>query len=155
MPCRLSALRSALVGAMLGLALFASPANATPGETRPGETSETSLRAGIDNFAAYLKSETNAAMAMAARLARDHQDSLAAAKSYLERHLSAWRDLLSDRKAGAGTLGTEPESIWEAWRRAAIASWAAIEHQARDALDWIAIWMRNQSLSDQNPETPV
>jgi hypothetical protein len=92
---------------------------------------------------------------LSARLARDNQVSLAAAKSYFDGQLSAWRDLLSDRKARTGTLGKDASATWEAWRQTALASWAAIERQARDALDWIAAWMRNQAVTDQNPETPV
>lgn len=151
MPCRLSAVRSALIAAVLGSALVA----VTPAAAEPPEPNQTSVQATIDGFVAYLKSETNQAMTAAARLARDNKESLAAAKSYLDRQLSAWRDLLSDRKARAGTLGKDAAASWEAWRQAAVASWATIERQARDALDWIATWLRNQSVTDQNPETPI
>jgi hypothetical protein len=138
------------IAALMGLACVAGP---TPAAAKPSEPN--AAQATIDSFVAYLKSETNEAMSMAARMARDNKDSLAAAKSYLDRQLSAWRDLLSDLKATAGTLGEDAATTWEAWRQAATASWAAIERQALDALDWIETWMRNQSLSDRNPETPV
>ena len=148
MPCR--QFISFAIAAMLGLACVAGPTLAAAKPSEPNAAEAT-----IDSFVAYLKSETNEAMSMAARMARDNKDSLAAAKSYLERQLSAWRDLLSDRKATAGTLGKDAATSWEAWRQAATASWAAIERYALDALDWIETWMRNQSLSNQNPETPI
>ena len=152
MPCRLSILRSALIAALVGLPLLAgTPAAAK----KPLEANENSVQGAIDRFVAYLKSETNEATSAVARLARDNKDNLAAAKSYLDSQLSAWRDLLSDQKARAGTLGKDASATWEAWRQAAVASWATIERQARDALDWIATWMRNSLSSDQNPETPV
>jgi hypothetical protein len=149
-PCRLSIFRSALIAAMLGLPLLAS----APAAARPIEPDKNSVQAAIDSFVAYLKSETNDAATMAARLARDHQDSLAAAKSYFDNQLSAWRDLLSDQKARAETLGDDASATWDAWREAAAASWAIVERQAVDALDWIQSWMR-YSLRDQSPETPV
>jgi hypothetical protein len=150
-PCRQSALRFALIAAMVGLPFLGG----TPAAAKPIVPNENSVQATIDGFLAYLKSETNEAIATAARIARDNKDSLAVAKSYLDSQLSAWRDLLSDQKARAGTLGKDASATWEAWRQAAVASWASIERQARDALDWIATWMRNQSLTDRNPETPV
>ena len=150
MPYRLPALRSALIAAMVGLPLLAAP----PVAAKPIEPTENSVQATVDSFMAYLKSETNEALTIAARLARDNKESLAAAKSYLDRQLSGWRELLSERKARSGTLGRDASATWQAWRQAAVASWATIERQARDALDWIATWMRQQSLTE-NPETPV
>jgi len=151
MPCRLPALRSALMAAMVGLPFLAG----TPAAAKPIEPNENSVQVTIDSFVAYLKSETNEAIAAAARMARDNKDNLAAAKSYLDSQLSAWRDLLSDQKARAGTLGKDASATWEAWREAVVSSWAIIERQALDALDWVTTWMRNQSSSDRNPETPV
>ena len=104
---------------MVGLPLFVG----TPALAKPTEPNMTSGQAAIDDFVAYLKSETNEAMTMAARLARDHEDDLAAAKSYLDRQFSAWRDLLSDQKARAGTLVDGASATWSAWREAAAASW--------------------------------
>jgi predicted HTH domain antitoxin len=155
-PCRLPALRSALIAAMVGLPILA----ATPVAAKPTEPNENSVQATVDSFVAYLKSETNQALKMAARMARDNKDSLAAAKSYLDRQISAWRDLLSDRKARPGTLdnhafGKDASATWQAWRQAAVSSWATIERSAHDVVDWIATWMRHLSLSHQNPETPV
>jgi predicted HTH domain antitoxin len=149
-------LRSALIAAMVGLPILA----ATPGAAKPIEPNENSVQATVDSFVAYLKSETNEALKIAARLARDNKESLAAAKSYLDRQIFAWRDLLSDRKARPGTLdnhafGKDASATWQAWRQAAVSSWATIERSAHDVVDWIATWMRHLSLSHQNPETPV
>jgi hypothetical protein len=149
-PCRLSIIGSALIAAMVGLPLLVG----TPALAKPIEPNVTSVQAAIDDIVAYLKSETNEAMTMAARLARDHEDDLAAAKSYLDSQFSAWRDLLSDQKARAETLGHDASATWDAWREAAAASWAIIERQAVDALDWIQSWMRH-SFRDQSPDTPV
>ena len=52
------------------------------------------------------------------------------------------------------TIGDDASATWNAWRDAAAASWAIVERQAVDALDWIQSWMRH-SLRDQSPETPV
>jgi hypothetical protein len=147
-PCR--QFISFAVAAMLGLACIAGPARAASEPVEPNAAQAT-----LDNFLAYLKSETNEAMSMAARLARDNQESLAAAKSYLDRQLSALRDLLSDRKATAETLGKDAVTTWEAWRQEAAASWATIERQVVEVLDWIQSWMRSQSSSEENAETPV
>jgi hypothetical protein len=143
-------LRSALIAAMVGLPLLA----AAPVAAKPIEPTENSGQTTVDSFVAYLKSETNEALTIAARMARDNKESLAAAKSYLDRQLSGWRELLSERKARSGTLGQDASATWQAWRQAAVASWATIERQARDVVDWIATWMRQQSLTE-NPETPV
>ena len=88
---------------MVGLPLLA----ATPVTAKPIEANENSVQVTVDSFVAYLKSETNQALTIAARMARDNKDSLAAAKSYLDSQISAWRDLLSDRKARPGTLGKD------------------------------------------------
>jgi len=144
-------LRSALIAAMVGLPLLA----ATPVSAKPIEPNENSVQTTVDTFVAYLKAETNEALTIAARRARDNKESLAAAKSYLDSQISAWRDLLSDRKARPGTLGQDASATWQAWRQAAVSSWATIEHSAHDAVDWIATWMRQLSSTDRNPETPV
>lgn len=151
MPCRLPALRSALISATVGLSILA----ATPVVAKPIEPNENSVQATVDSFVAYLKAETNEALKIAARLARDNKESLAAAKSYLDRQLSALQDLLSDRKATAGTLGKDAATTWETWLQDAAASWATFERQAAEVLDWITSWMRGQSSSDENSETPV
>jgi hypothetical protein len=149
-PCRLSIIGSALIAVMVALPLLVG----TPALAKPIDPNVSSVQAAIDDFVAYLKSETNEAMTTAVRLARDHEDDLATAKSYLDRQFSAWRDLLSDQKARAGTFVDDASATWNAWREAAAASWAIVERQAVDALDWIQSWMRH-SLRDQSPETPV
>lgn len=151
MRCHLPALRSALIAAMVGLPLLA----ATPVTAKPIEANENSVQATVASFLAYLKSETNEALTIATRMAPDNKESLAAAKSYLDSQISAWRDLLSDRKARPGTLGKDASATWQAWRQAAVSSWATIERSAHDVVDWIATWMRHLSLSHQNPKTPV
>jgi hypothetical protein len=65
------------------------------------------------------------------------------------------QDLLSDRKATAGTLGKDAATTWETWLQDAAALWATFERQAAEILDWITSWMRSQSSSDENSETPV
>jgi outer membrane murein-binding lipoprotein Lpp len=151
-PRRLPALRLSLIAAMLGAQLVAGGALAAAQTIEPQENS---LNSAVDNFISYLKSETNETMTAAARIARENRDSLARAKSRIGAQIDAWRGSLSGQKARLTTLGTEASAMWEAWRETAGTSWAKVEHSARDALDWIAGWMRNQSLSDQRPETPV
>jgi predicted HTH domain antitoxin len=150
-PCRLPALRTALIAVTVGLTILA----ATPVVAKPIEPNENSVQATVDSFVAYLKAETNEALKIAARLARDNKESLAAAKSYLDRQLSALQDLLSDRKATTGTLGKDAATTWETWLQDAAASWATFERQAAEILDWITSWMRSQSSPDENSETPV
>jgi hypothetical protein len=149
-PCR-QFISVALIAAALGLggAVGAAPAIADPVEPQ-----EDSVQAVADGFVSYLKSETNEALSAAARLARDHKDSLAAARSYLESQYDAWRASLSDQKARAGTLGQDAAEIWESWRARAVSSWAMIERQAHDAFDQIEAWICNQSPSEP-PGTPV
>jgi hypothetical protein len=151
-PRRLPSLCLSLIAAMLGTQLFAGGALAA---AQPVEPQENSLNSAVDDFVAYLKSETNEAVTAAARIARENKDSLAQAKSRIGAQIDALRGSLSGQKARLTTLGTEASAMWEACRETAGTSWAKIEHSARDALDWIAGWMRNQSLSDQRPETPV
>ena len=150
MPFRLPSFRYALIAALLGIVAGTAPASAEPVEPQAH-----SAQATLDNFVAYLKTETNEAVNAAARLARDHKDSLEAARSYLDRHFAGWRAALSGQKAKVPTLDKDASASWQAWREAAISSWATIERSAHDVVDWIATWMRHQSLSDQNPQTPV
>jgi hypothetical protein len=146
MRCR-QVISVAVIAAALGLA-------ATQAVADPIEPQEDSMQAVVDGFVSYLKSETNEALTGAARLAREHHDSLTAARSYLESQFDAWRASLSSQKARVGTLGKDATAIWEAWRATAVSSWATIERQAQNALDWIQTWTRNQSLSEP-PRTKV
>jgi hypothetical protein len=151
-PRRLPSLRIFLIAAVLGTQLFAGGALAA---AQPVEPQENSLNSAVDNFVSYLKSETNEAVTAAARIARENKDSLAQAKSRIGAQIDALRGSLSGQKARLTTLGTEASAMWKACRETVVSSWAKVEHSAHDALDWIAGWMRNQSLSDQRPETPV
>jgi hypothetical protein len=140
----------ALLAAALGLP-------ATQAVADPIERQEDSVQGAIDGFISYLKSETNEALTAAARLARENHDSLTAARSYLESlesQFDRWRGSLSDQKAGVGTLSKDATEMWEAWRATAASSWATIQRQAENALNWIETWMHNRSLSEP-PGTPV
>ncbi|MGA7457910.1 MAG: hypothetical protein WBW51_11435 [Methyloceanibacter sp.] len=154
---RLLSLRSTLFAAMLGLPLFAGGALAAtpPAATVPVEPQARSLQSAIDDFVSYLKSETNEAARTAARLARDNKDTLDAAKSRMNSHIADWRAALSGQKDRLKTLHKDASAMWEDLSETAVSSWARVERQAHEALDWIAKWMRNQSLSDQRSETPV
>jgi hypothetical protein len=146
--CRLP--MSALIAAMLATPIVAGGG---PVAAKPLEQQENSLRSAVDSFVSYLKSESNEAAIVAARIARQNKDILAAAKSGIDAQIDAGRALLSGRKARLTTLGKDASAMWEAWRGEAVSSWAKIERLAHGARDWIATWMRNPSLSDQRPET--
>jgi hypothetical protein len=146
MPPRRLSLHCALIAAM---PLFAGGALAA---AKPLEPQENSLHSAVDSFVSYLKSETNEAVAAAARIARENKDTVAEVKSRIGAQIAAFSAALSGQKARLTTLGKDASAMWEAWREAAISSWAKAQAQAHDALDWITAWMRNQSLSDR--ETP-
>jgi len=150
--CRLPFFRYALIAGIVGMPLLAG---AMPAAAKPLDPQENSLPPAVNSFAAYLKAETNEAMTAAARFARENKDVLAAAKSRFGAQIAAGRALLSGQKARLPILGKDASAMWEAWTVEVVSSWAKIERGAHDALDWIATWMRNQSLSDQHPETPV
>jgi hypothetical protein len=149
---RLSSARSTLFAAMPGLPLFVGEAAAA---TQSVEPQAYSLQSVIDGFVAYLQSETNEAARSAARIAREHKDTLDTAKSQIDAHIADWRTALSGEKERLKTLRKDASAMWEDLSETAVSSWAEAERQAHVALDWIAKWMRNQSLSDQRPETPV
>jgi len=117
-PCRLPFFRTGLIAAILGLAVLGT----RPAGAQPLEAQETSVKARIDSFVSYLKSETNEALTAAARLAHENKDSLASAKVYLESQYDAWRAALSDQKAGDTTLGKDAAAFWEAWKATAASS---------------------------------
>ncbi len=152
LPRRLPSARSTLLAAMLGLPLFAGEAVAA---TQFVEPQTNSLQSALDDFVAYLQSETNDAARTAARIAREHKDTLDAAKSQMDAQIADWRAALSGQKERLTTLHKDASAMWEDLSETAVSSWAEAERQAHVALDWIAKWMRNQSLSDQRPETPV
>ena len=149
---RLPLLCSALIAALLGLPLFAGSAVAA---TQAVEPQANSIQTAIDDFVSFLKSETNEAARTAARIARENQDSIDAAKSRLNSQIGGWREALSGQKERLKTLRKDASTMWEELSETAVSSWADVERHAHEALDWIAKWMRNQSLSDQRPEIPV
>jgi predicted trehalose synthase len=134
---RLQSLRPALTAGLLGVAMLAPAPRAF---AEPIDRQENSLQSTVDGFVAYLKSETNEAVTAAVRAARDNKETIEAAKARIDATIANLR---------------ETPAMSEAWREAAVSSWAKIQLSAHDALDWIEAWMRNQSLSDQSPEIPV
>jgi ElaB/YqjD/DUF883 family membrane-anchored ribosome-binding protein len=148
---RMSPLCCALIAAMLALPLLPVRALAVG----PLESQANSFQSAIDNFISHLKSETNEAARTAARIARDNQDVLDAARSRMDSHLSDFRAALSGRKEDLKTLHEDASAMWKAWKKTAVSSWDSVERHANEVLDWIAKWRRNQSLSVQRPEIPV
>jgi chromosome segregation ATPase len=146
-----SLLRSTLLVAGLMLPLSASPgfAAAEPRE-QVGD-----FKSALDDFIAYLKSESNDAGRMAARIARENKDSIDAAKSRIDAHISDLRSALSGQKDRLKTLHKDASTAWKELSETAVASWVSVERQAHEALDWIGRWMRNQSRPEQRPEIPV
>ena len=149
---RLPSSRAALIAAMLALPMFAGGALAA---TQPVEPPADSLQSTVDDFVAYLKSETSEAARTAARIARENKHTIDAAKSQLGSLTADWGAALSRQKERLKTLHKDASAMWEDWNETAVSSWAEAGRQAHMALDWIGKWMRNQSLSDQRPEIPV
>jgi hypothetical protein len=150
-PRHLQCLRLTLVAGTVGALALASAPQAV---AKPIEPQENSFQTAVDSFASYLKAETNEAVVAAARAVRENKGTLAAAKARIDATISALRETLSGQKAILETLGPDAAAMGEAWRQAAVGSWARMQHSAAVALDWIAAWMRNHSLSDEH-ETPV
>jgi HAMP domain-containing protein len=148
-PRGLFAVRMALIAAAM-LAVGSAPVAA-----KPVERQESSLEAAVDNFIAYLKSETQHATTAAAKYARDNQDVIDQAKSSLARQLDKWGAALSGQKDRLTTLSEDASAMWEALAETAGSAWAKIEGHALDALDWALDWMRSRSQSDQRHEIPV
>jgi hypothetical protein len=136
------------VAVVLGLSAVATPAVAA----EPAEPQQTSITTAVDSFVAYLKSETNEAARQAARLAREKAPGL---KASIGERLAEWRRALSRQKAAVSTLDPDATAMWEAWKEAAVSSWAKIERTARDAFDWFASLMRSRLQSDPQAEIPV
>ncbi len=137
---------------MLGVLLLA-PATAV--SAKPLEAQEISFQSAVDGFVSYLEEQTNEAMTAAARAAREHKGTIDAAKARMGATIAELRAVLSGQKAPLKTLGKDAGATYEAWRQTAVSSWAKMQRSAADTLDWIAAWMRNQSLSDKGPEIPV
>ena len=151
-PHRLSLPRYALMAAMLGLPLFAWGA---PAAAQSLERQANSVHPLVDNFIAYLRSETHEAARAAAKFARENQDLIDQAKSNLTSQIDALGAALSVQQEHLSTLGEEASAMWEALSETAVSSWAKIEQHAISALDWVLGFIRSQSQSDQSSQIPV
>jgi antirestriction protein ArdC len=149
---RLQSSRLALLAGLVGVFLFAPVPRIL---AEPVDPQANSLQSTVDNFVAYLKTETNAAMTETARLAREHKDSIDAAKARVDSALAELRAALSGHKESLDALGKDAAALSEAWREAAASSWAKFGRSARDALAEIETWLRSQSLPDENSEIHV
>ncbi len=136
-------------GAVLGALALSRPALA---QAEPVELQENSLQSAVDDFVAYLKSETYDAASEAARLARDNKDVVDAAKATLHSHLAELGAVLSDQTT-AETLASDAAKRLGAWSKSAGVSWA--ERSAQDMLDRFSAWLRNQTLLNESSEFPV
>jgi hypothetical protein len=147
--CRLS-FRLALIA--LGLVLFAG---IPPAWAQSLEPQETSVHPLVDNFIAYLKSETQNSLREAARFARENQDLIDDAKTRVAAQIDALRAALSGQKEHLETFGEDASGIWQNLRDSAVASLSVVEQHALSALDWVMGFMRGESQSSQRPEIPV
>jgi ElaB/YqjD/DUF883 family membrane-anchored ribosome-binding protein len=148
-------LQSSRLALLVGLfsAFLLGPAPRVSAE--PIDPQANSLQSAVDSFVAYLKTETNAAMTEAARLAREHKDDIHAAKARVDAALAELRATLSGHKESLDALSKDAAALSQAWREAAVSSWAKIERSARDALAEIDAWTRNQSLPDDDSDIHV
>jgi chromosome condensin MukBEF ATPase and DNA-binding subunit MukB len=140
-----------MAGMLGALALAGAP----QAFAKPFEPQENSFQSTVDGFVSYLKSETSEVAAAAARAARENRGTLAQAKASIGAQFSALREALSGQKARLATLGKDAATMGEEWKQVTISSWATMQRSAADALDGIATWMRNQSLSNKHPEIRV
>jgi hypothetical protein len=140
------------IGALSGALAFANPALA---QGEPVEPQADSLPSAIDDFVAYLKSETYDAASEAAKMAREHKDEIDAAKATLRSRLAELGALLSDRKGRAETLAGDAMERLEAWSKSAGVSWAEAERLAQTMLDNFTAWLRSRTPSDEAREIPV
>ena len=140
------------IGALFGALGFANPAVA---QADPIEPQANSLQSAIDDFVAYLRSETYDAASEAAKIARDHKDEIDAAKATLHSRLAELGATLSDQKARAETLASDAMARLGAWSKSAGVSWAEAERLADDMLDSFTTWLRSQTPSDATQEIPV
>ena len=147
-------LQSSRLALLVGLfsAFLLAPAPRVSAE--PIDPQANSLQSAVDRFVAYLKTETNAAMTEAARLAREHKDDIDAAKARVDAAL-AELIALSGHKESLDALSKDAAALSQAWREAAVSSWAKVERSARDALAEIDAWTRNQSLPNDDSDIHV
>jgi hypothetical protein len=140
------------IGTLSGVLAFANPAIA---QGDPVEPQANSLQSAIDDFVAYLKSETYDAASEAAKIAREHKDEIDAAKTTLRSRLAELGATLSDQKGRAETLASDALARLEAWSKSGGVSWAEAERLAQDMLDTFTTWLRNQTPSGETEEIPV
>jgi uncharacterized protein involved in exopolysaccharide biosynthesis len=152
--CRLQSARLALLAGLLG-ALLLAPAPRARALAEPIDSQENSLESAVDSFIAYLRTETNEAIIAAARAAREHKDSIEAAKARLGAALDELSQALGGPKGTLERFGKNAAAMSEAWREAAASSWAKIESSARDVLAELETWLRRHSPPEENPEIPV
>jgi hypothetical protein len=146
-------LRHILIAAALALPLFSGAAQAQEPPNEASVPPRTSLQSAVDDFLAFLKSETNDVMTDAARFAREHKSTLDAIKDRVEAEIAEWRAALSGRKARLPTVDKDAAAMWDDWKETAVSTWHKLARQAQEALDALDAWMRNQSLSES--EIPV
>lgn len=139
-------------GAVLGALAFGTLAFA---QAKPVKSQENSLQNAIDDFVAYLKSETYDAASDAARMARDHKDGIDAAEATLRSHLAKFGAALSGQKERAETLANEAIARFDAWSKSAGVSWPEARRQAEELLDSFSAWLRSHTPSDVTSEIPV
>ena len=146
--CRLS-LRSALMATALLLS-----AGATPAWSQSVERQEISVYPLVDNFIAYLKSETQDAVREAARLARENQHLIDEAKARAAAQIDALQAALSRQKQHLEPFGEDATAMWDKFRKTAVSSLSIVEQHAVRALDWVMGFMRSERQSER-PEIPV
>ena len=140
------------IGAVFGALSFANPALA---QADPVEPQANSVQGAIEDFVAYLKSETYDAASEAAKIARDHKDEIDAGKTDLRSRLAEFGATLSDQKARAETLASDAMARLGTWSKSAGVSWAEAQRLANDMLDSFTAWLRSQTPSDETKEIPV
>jgi len=123
---------------MIVASAFGSPAANLPGTTLK-----------------QIEETTNEAIIAAARAAREHKDSIEAAKARVGAALDELSQALGGQKGTLERFGKNAAAMSEAWREAAASSWAKIESSARDVLAELETWLRRHSPPEENPEIPV
>jgi uncharacterized protein YukE len=146
--CRLQSARLALLAGLLGAPLLVPAPRAL---AEPIESQENSLQSQVDSFVAYLRTETSAAIIAAARAAREHKDSIEAAKARVGAALDKLSQAWGGQKGDLEKFSKNATAMSEAWREAAASSWAKIEHSARSVLGELETWLRRHSQPEENP----
>jgi hypothetical protein len=109
----------------------------------------------VDDFIAYLKSETHDAVREAARLARENQDLVDAAKASVAAQIDALGAALSRQKEHLEPFGEDASAMWDKFRETAVSSLSIVEQHAVSVLDWFTGFMRTETQPDQRPEIPI